>query len=188
MEAPANPEFRRRGTRLWEGWQQDVGRVGAGVEVRPSDVPDAGNGLWAVWGFEKNQIITYYEGTLLSREEALHVQQTDPRAASHFISLGRHTILDGLRDPQTAIGCGGASFVNTVIKRPDLINARFARKDRDGMEYVVIVATRHINPGEEIYVAYKQSYFQEIHGIERRWLLRTVLISEMQKWATDWAQ
>lgn len=172
---------RRHSTRLWKGWQREVGRVGYGVEVKSSDVAGGGNGLWATWYFLKGQIITYYEGRSLSREEALARQAEDPRNTTHFLSIGHHEIIDGLRDPATAVGCGGASFANTVVKRPGLINAKFVKRGQHAVTYMVLVATRDIQPGEEIYVAYKQSYFLDIFGIDPRDQFPTVLISDLKE-------
>lgn len=90
---------------------QDCATVGNGVEVKPSRLPNAGNGLYATTDFYKNDLITMYDGINISHKAALNHREHG--RASHILSLQSNFLyVNGTQDPTRVVGRGGASFAN----------------------------------------------------------------------------
>lgn len=138
-----------------------------GTEVRQSQIPGAGLGLWATMAFPQGSIIGVYEGTPVPPEEVAKRQGTARYMVVH-----------------SATGVGfdaefGYAFNNTrwandarynadnpgrphVVNGKRLVNnAAFAERDTaDGpANDVVIEAEVDIKAGEEIFVSYGDSYW-----------------------------
>jgi hypothetical protein len=122
--------------------------VGFGVSVVPQ--LGMGLGLVACRAFEKNELITQYEGVIISRK----VADAPNFNASHVYSFGKLCI-DGYKDREEAKGFGGASFVNHGGHKAN------ARYDHDNMGNVFVVATQTIHKGEFIMTDYGTSYIQK---------------------------
>lgn len=121
--------------------------------VSASLIHGAGNGLFAKEPIHKNQVITWMEGRLLSRDEARALPDT-----SYCFSLNFFEVLDGLRTPQ--IQRGGASFANHSFdckKRNAKFVVRFDKATH--RNDVLLKATRDIASDEEILVNYGRGYW-----------------------------
>ena len=46
--------------------------LGSGVEIRPSTLPNAGRGLFAMQSFEVGDLVTSYDGIVLTHEQVCY--------------------------------------------------------------------------------------------------------------------
>jgi hypothetical protein len=125
--------------------------IGHGVQVKPSNIPTAGLGLFSGprKAFLKGEIITEYCGRVITRLEANERRRRDSRLASHMRATGDHRyIIDGLRNPRD--GLGGGSFAN---QGPG-INAKIINVG----DKVYLMATKNIPNNEEVLVHYGADY------------------------------
>ena len=148
--------------------------IGDGLEVRPSDLPESGdgpvgNGLFATVDFSKGDVITIYDGEVISSKEAKAVDANGRplRAQTHMKNIDHHSVIDGLKHPVP--GRGGGSFMNDPRdqRRRFPYNAKMvcvacvgARGRNAGIgRGVHVVATRPIRAGDEIYAPYGRKAF-----------------------------
>lgn len=87
--------------------QLGLGTVGHGLEVRPSSIVGAGLGLFATRRFAAGAWVTVYAGQRISMQEAR--RRRDAGRSTHICAYGG-SVMDGLREPVNAAGCG--SFAN----------------------------------------------------------------------------
>lgn len=132
--------------------------VDDGLSVRPSTIPNAGNGLFADRDFARGTIITKYDGPIAMVPSA-------PPAASattHWASLMRGWVVEGLTSPIR--GRGGGSFMNHV---PRGANAEFVKNDAAGHPYygIYVKAKRNIQKGDEIFLTYGRDSVLELAGV-----------------------
>lgn len=143
--------------------------IGNGVELRPSQIPNAGVGLFATRNFERNELITEYEGEQIDWKEAQ--RRRDQGRDSHIKSLAYgYVAIDGLKDPSTATGFGGGSFANDPYKSEFTDNAKFVIKEdkKQGRDRIWLQALHYIDAGEEIFVDYEDpSYFVRLEERQR---------------------
>jgi len=142
--------------------------VGNGVEVEPSEIREAGRGLFARGrSFAKGDLVTEYSGARLKdkMEAVQRVVQTHILhcSAAFHGQLGNDIYIDGDRVPQP--GRGGASFANHKPKRR--CNAEFVYRQIDGEGKVFLQATDDIHDGDEIY-AHCGSDLEVMMGEKRR--------------------
>lgn len=126
------------------------------TEIKPSAIPGAGNGLYAVVSIEKGQVIGELGGRLVSAEDY-------PAGNSYLASI-----------PECAWEeTQPYKFLDAKDFGANVSRINFAPKTIKGMEthfqnagihqlcnfpYVIFVALRDINPGEEIWASYGPSY------------------------------
>ena len=164
-----------------------MGVVGNGVYLAPSTVINGGIGLFAGADYQCGQILTEYDGVVISKSAADQVRNKY-QSHSHFIALalGRLTLC-GLRDWTIARGCGGGSFVNHAFHAAKR-NAKFIKIDNVNIrgqprwpperylhchldhvgerhqihttERIFIHATRDIKCQEEVFVNYGAGYWK----------------------------
>lgn len=123
--------------------------------VGPSQLPEAGRGLYTAIPIHKGEIIAVYAGELLGAEEAAR------RAAAgedrYFINLPDGRLLDSMHTDclakyaNDAAGPGGSPFAN---------NARIALNSKGRP---CLVATRTIKSGAELFCGYGKAYWRR-HG------------------------
>lgn len=97
-----------------------------------------GLGLRASRTFEKNELITQYDGTILANDSI--------PCASHVISKGK-LVIDGLKEPK--VGFGGGSFAN----HSENPNAKF---HLDSSQNIFLKATQPIAIGDFIHCRYSK--------------------------------
>lgn len=103
---------------------QQCAVIGSGVEVLPSSILGAGNGLWATRGFRKGEWITEYDGVVIDRQLACRMREQG--LDSHVRTLSSQwDCIAGLKVPLR--GCGGASFANDG-RSTRLNNATFVQR------------------------------------------------------------
>jgi hypothetical protein len=126
-----------------------------GVEVRPSVLgPDAGFGLFTTVDRKVGDRIVPYEGLLVKWNPAT---QKDAPVGPYVLALSKHWFIDG-SDPTAGVG----RFANTCRKheRDSVahrhLNARYSVSS--SKHTAMIVATRSIAAGCEIFIPYGPSY------------------------------
>ena len=138
-----------------------MAKEGSLVRVGPSTIAGAGNGLFATEDIPRNRNLTWYDGSIMPREQADFLAQTSPDAGAHFKRLDANWVIDGkklvdayVRGNRSAAGAGLAAFANTTSD-PTKINVTF-QKD---------------SPAGGVAVPYWEPYPGAAHN--ERWLLRT---------------
>lgn len=117
------------------------------LEVRKSLIEGAGQGLFARKHFRLDELICVYRGTKLSFKELLSRSKRD---YVMFISLNCH--IDAASHPSVY-----ARYVNDNFDE-NLLNARFVKLKHYAV--ALVVASRDIMEGEEIYAAYGEGYWR----------------------------
>ena len=131
---------------LMRGVVDPGGLIGSGVDIRTSNIPSAGLGLFATRFFPKSHIVTEYIGNVLTRKEALAL-------SSYTHLIGRNgTIIDGIRIPVS--GLGGGSFANgaTLLRHSNAIAIECLNR-------IFIQAIVDIEADEEIILHYGRRGF-----------------------------
>jgi len=134
--------------------------VGNGVEVKPSQIVNGGNGLFASKSFNKNELITAYEGEEIDRATADQLRKEGKD--THIKSISAfHQLVNGFKDPKEAAGKGGGSFANTTKGTQFEQNAEIVRKTnkKTGLDQLYVKALKDIQPGEEVFVDYGKDYW-----------------------------
>jgi hypothetical protein len=125
--------------------------IGQGVDVAPSSIVNAGNGLYAGRNFAKSAPITWFEGEILAFADAVALS-TEQRSHARTLTANCE-VIDGLRTPIQ--GLGGASFANDgTFSQAN--NAQFHKLFVP--DTVILRATCDIAVGEEIFVSYGRKH------------------------------
>ncbi len=119
-----------------------------GTQIRPSLVPDAGLGLFALRPFEGGELLGEYAGHLMTSWQHQRTPDWTYVAAAgpdHFVDAGPYPFVK-------------ARYINHHFN-PDRINAQYV----DAADHRVLVyATRPIHAGEEIYADYGPRYWNRV--------------------------
>lgn len=118
------------------------------VDIRPSTIPGAGLGLFALQEFKSGELIAPYKGEILTRAQMNErYDLEDGGLAPYALQINANTFID------SACSRGTGAFINT---KPRHNNARFSvYSGRAGHPPSASVrATKRIAPGEEIFVDY----------------------------------
>jgi uncharacterized protein len=121
--------------------------------IAPSQLPNAGSGLYTVTNMYKEEIISLYKGKILTPEQVNKIAEKNED--QYFIAMLDGTIMDSMH-----VKCF-AKYANDAEGFP---NARFKNNSKiaitDNNE-VCLVATRNIKAGEEIFCAYGRRYWKK---------------------------
>jgi GNAT superfamily N-acetyltransferase len=120
--------------------------------VDDSQIPNAGKGLFTAIDIEKDEIISKYEGEILSEKEAK--RRADIGQDQYFMNLPSGKILDCQRSECFARYANDASASPTKFR-----NNSFITMNNDGE--VVLVSNRDIKSGEEIFTGYGRKYWRK---------------------------
>eukprot|EP00967_Tisochrysis_lutea_P130527 scaffold225907_cov32-Tisochrysis_lutea.AAC.1 len=137
---------RIRGSKVTRSWSH-------GVEVRPSRIPNSGDGLFATRHFAQGELLGEYHGRVLSLYQATQLENRDYLMGG--FGINSHV------DARFAL-TSPARYVNDHFD-PAMRNAHFV-KDK-ARKRAQLVASRPILQGEEIYASYGESYWRA-RGIE----------------------
>lgn len=134
-----------------------------GLVVRKSKIRGAGQGLFAAKTFRSDQKITKYGG------EVIDGKQFEPSKSTYGVQITNDKVLDG-RSTQSGLGryandCRAPNKRNRECKGT---NARISYNSRTRTASVKVKRGKTIRPGDEVYVAYGRSYWQDIDRARRR--------------------
>ena len=125
---------------------------GNGLVVRPSIIPNAGRGLFAGRRFEEGELLCVYRGKRISLPALLKMTL---KARDYVMGgFGLNCHLDAADRPDVL-----ARYINDDFSRPGSSNVRFVKLKRHELAALVI-ATRDICAGEEIYASYGEGYWR----------------------------
>lgn len=130
-----------------------IATYGNGVTLAPSNVPNAGNGVFATKAFRPGDVITKYCGVLLNQAQMEHAMEHDNHFW-YFLTIHDDLYIDG--EFEAKPGDGLASFVNDA-NNLRLTNSAFCIDDN---KKVWLVCVKPIAPGDEIFVTYGGNYWQ----------------------------
>jgi len=127
--------------------------------LAPSQIPNAGQGLFVSIAIYKEEVISLFKGESLSSTEAARRAHLGEDA--YFINCLDGSILDSMHtfcfakyanDPSAT----GGNMVKTKFKS----NADISVDDDDN---ICLIATRNIKIGEEIFTNYGKKYWKNFH-------------------------
>lgn len=128
-----------------------------GLQIRPSEIPGAGDGLYAAKEFKRGVKITDYGGRLYNRHEDIPPERDDyvVQVGTRFLEHSQPQ--DGYgrwanHCRQQDIKAGYCQGNNSQIAEPRTGDNAFLR------------ATHRIDPGDEIYTSYGRSYWAKKRG------------------------
>mmetsp|Transcript_20501 Transcript_20501/g.26570 ORF Transcript_20501/g.26570 Transcript_20501/m.26570 type:complete len:139 (-) Transcript_20501:1756-2172(-) len=121
--------------------------IWTGLRVDQSLISDAGYGLFAQRSFEPDEVICEYRGRVLSLAQVLRLKDT-----TYVMGLSMNVHLDA----NDAFQVPGR-YVNDNFDETKL-NAKFIKYPK--LWKAKVVATRTIQPGDEIYAPYGESYWR----------------------------
>lgn len=140
---PVRPETLRR-----VGSAAPCGDGHDGLEIRASDVSDAGLGLFALRSFRPGESLCEYTGDVMTFWQ--HQRTPDWR---YVVAIGNGRFVDAGRYP-----CAKARHINHHFD-PEKVNTTYV-ETADGR--ILVEATRPIQPGEEVYADYGARYWNRV--------------------------
>ena len=124
--------------------------------IDESQIPDSGNGLFTAIQLFKDEVISIFNGEILSDNEA-HLRFMNG-ADGYFINMPDGSIMDSLN-----VKCF-AKYANDalgLVKTKFTINSKITLDDNGN---VCIVANRNILVGEEIFCSYGKAYWKKFES------------------------
>lgn len=123
--------------------------------IQPSQIPNAGNGLFTVVDIFKDEVISKFHGEVLTDEEvAIRVEN---EVDQYFIGM-----LDGRIMDSRNVHCF-AKYANDAIAFPNSAFKNNSKITIDEHDTVCLIATRNIKAGSEIFCSYGKRYWKK-HG------------------------
>jgi SET domain-containing protein len=124
-----------------------------GLEVKQSQIPGGGRGLYTLKAVPKGRAVVEYTGERRTPQEF----ERDP--SLYGIALTKSKIIDA-RSTQSSVGryANDCRTKNKKAKQCKGNNTKFAGDIRK--QKVRLRATRKIKPGEEVFVSYGRSYWK----------------------------
>lgn len=131
------------------------------VKIKTSQLPNAGKGLFALVEFKRGDIVCEYEGEIVTWAECEKRSNEGHEGYAFFMTKNR--CVDAYFTPwafgRYANDARGVGRVEGLRN-----NAQYEIKRRDGVQKVFIVATRTIQPGQEVFVHYGDDYWRYLDG------------------------
>lgn len=119
--------------------------------ISDSQIPNAGKGLFTAIPILKNEIISRFEGEIISNKEAL--RRAKKGQAQYFIDMRDGNILDSMN-----VECF-AKYANDAkgyVKSNFKLNSLITFDDDDN---ICLIAKRDIETGEEVFCGYGKVYW-----------------------------
>lgn len=120
--------------------------------VKKSQIPNAGNGLYATIPIYKNEIIAIFKGEILQKEETK--RRAKIGADAYFINMLDGTIMDSKNTKCFAKYANDTVGINKI---KFIRNAIITMNDNN---QVCLVTIKHIKKGEEIFCSYGDKYWE----------------------------
>jgi len=121
------------------------------VEIKPSKLTNAGDGLFATKSIKKDEFICWYSGVYLSKE---FIENGYYESDYLFQPRGRNKLVIDASDPNSCYG----RYINDSLSK--------MKKNSDFESYAdthsaAIIATKNIRKGSEIYISYGNNFWRE---------------------------
>lgn len=123
--------------------------------IQPSQINNAGHGLFIAIDIYKNEIITLFKGEIINAEEA--EKRINQNKDHYFINLLDGTIMDS-----HSTDCF-AKFANDAKGVTSSAFKNNAKITLDAANNVCLQATKNIKAGAEIFCSYGKRYWEK-HG------------------------
>jgi uncharacterized protein len=124
--------------------------------VAPSQIPNAGSGLYTVVDLFKDEIVSYFTGELLTDRQIK--TRVDKNEDQYFIARLDGNIMDSMKTKCFAkYANDNKGSANSLFKNNTKIVA-------DDNGEICLQATRKIKAGEEVYTSYGKEYWKK-HGV-----------------------
>ena len=119
--------------------------------IKPSNIPNAGSGLFTYIDIPPKTIICKYEGTTIDR--------ADYNNSGYAVDIPKGRVIDG-SSTQSSIGRYANNCRPSDKAHCKCNNAKFAISTRAGITTINIKSTKFIKAGSEIFVAYGRGYWK----------------------------
>lgn len=130
------------------------------VKIKKSQLPKAGNGLYALKEFRRGDIVCEYEGEVVTWAEC--EKRSDEGHEGYVFFFSKNRCIDAYFTPW-AFG-RYANDARGIGRVPGLRNnAQYEIKMRNGEKRVFIVATMTIPAGAEVFVHYGDDYWRYLN-------------------------
>jgi uncharacterized protein len=137
--------------------------VGNGLFIAPSNIPDAGRGVFAARDFHRGDCITEYGGRLINRVQMLEMVAEKKNMWKLIVLVPEDKLfIDGEMEIKDGLPAG--AFLNDA-RNSRVENVEFARDPEDFRLWVV--AKRFIKAGEELFVEYGRNYWFEWQTVNK---------------------
>jgi SET domain-containing protein len=137
------------------------------VRIKRSQLPKAGKGLFAKREFKRGDIVCEYEGEIVPWSEC--ERRSDEGHEGYVVFITKNRCVDAFFTPwapgrfaNDARGIGRVSGLRN--------NAHYEIQTRKGEKRVFIVATRTIEPSQEIFVHYGDDYWRYLSNTRELFL------------------
>uniref|UniRef100_UPI0040495B52 SET domain-containing protein n=1 Tax=Flavobacterium sp. TaxID=239 RepID=UPI0040495B52 len=121
--------------------------------IYPSQIPNAGNGLYTAIKIYKEEVIAIFKGEIISNTEAK--KRVEAGNDKYFIKLLNGSIMDSMPiDCFAKYANDAEGFTTSNFKN----NSKIALDDSHN---VCIVALKNIKPNEEIFCSYGKKYWKK---------------------------
>jgi hypothetical protein len=130
------------------------GNVLEGLEVKVSTISQAGNGLFATRRFLNGALLCVYSGTSVSLTQAMQRAKDGQHGDYVMGGFGPFWRVDAGPHPEVL-----ARYINDHFTQPHLANVRFIKLKK--LRVALVVATRDLLTGEEIFASYGEGYWRK---------------------------
>jgi len=129
------------------------------LKYQQSTIVNAGNGIFTTIDFKTDDFITIYSGKLEDEKPEFH---------EYAVQLKNGTFIVGHKTPVKGYGYG--SFINRSSSKKNC-----EMLEMEDYETIVIVATKNIKKGQELFTTYSKGYRLVGHNIANRTTLLKIL-------------
>ena len=137
-----------------------------GLQVKPSNIPNAGDGLFTTRQRARHELIGVYEGEVLSNHAL--IQRYGTHAAPFAFRPKKDYNIDAACRRCTT------AYINDPRGSQFTANVRFVISFHNDTTRVTVRTTKAIQANQELFIPYDNFYWQGTHGtyITKRWKFR----------------
>ncbi len=136
-----------------------------GLQIKTSQIPNAGKGLFATRNFKKGDKIMKLEFRKLKKKEIDKLYDyIDPKTQKKLEGVGPYSFDIVLRDGEIYFGDGACirnapSYANDLKKSA---NVQY-KQENDGTAIVWLTVTKNIKAGDELFHSYGKNYWKNLN-------------------------
>jgi SET domain-containing protein len=129
-------------------------------DIKKSQIPSAGHGLWAKKEFKRGDVIVKYDGEKITWKECERRNEAQEGYGGYYMFINKRKCIDA----QHTTWAHGR-YANDAAGLCRIEGLRNNAKYEISKGEVFIVATRNIKAGEEIFVSYGRSYWNTMKKV-----------------------